>query len=988
MNPLSDNHGVTEAGSELLAIFAGLKRRGQILTLISGLGWVLAGVALLLFGFIVALGWFGGTGLRALSWVVIILGTVALSTLGLLLPLLNLSQSEAVARKIGQLFPDLASDVLTANQLALAPHQAGFSQDLVLRHLRMVHQAITEIPIGGVIFPMRSLTWPGLALVAATAVGIVTQTFFAGATTAGLASLWREPIPPDPKIDRVSAMAPVVGDLTLTLRYPEYFDREERRLNAISGGLVAPLGTTVVIEGTSLVPRSDRGVIRLPDGSQRPLSVGVDGTVHGRFVVGGPGNFSLALGTRSLLMEGPTRNIEVEADRPPVIRVLRPTKRVEVAEDGEVVIELEAEDDHGLRYLDLVLRTESGLELRKTIIHLADQVRRLKTQYRWTPESVKIEDKADIQLEVEAFDNDSILGPKSGQSEAIDICVLTPLSRHKNAINDQNGALDMLVALLARRLETPLTNARRGKAAEERFTMLQRETEDALGKMAHLIQVLNRDSLSPKQVTDTFVSVRQDLSNQLFHEARLYGGGGSGDFRKRKGVDRVTIRLLESAIVRVDDLIIEQQLSRVVHAGGTLEHQRDEIETLLKKYNRTRAEPLRRALIESIARMEEALQRLERDVEAFRGKVGDTFLNPSSLLNFDPMGSLSKLKSLLADGDLLAATRLIQTLESDLGRLLAGLEGALLSFRTERFGEGERYIGELLDKLLSIEAGQLQLRRETTAMQRRYQERLVAAMRGRIDPLVKRHLQKTRKMHRSVKKIKTQKSEAGRLRLAQLRITVREMRLALSQGDLDEALQIAGEIRELTTDWQVETGSKRPSEIRDVRRTAKQIVEEITQAFPRPSQLLSDRDLRLARSYASRQRHLLGKTRKLRTWTGIQKSATRFLSNRASGALRAVIDHMAAAITSLDKKQVRQALLDQSEALEELARLREDLKRGNEVAPLESRPIVLRGKVELPDPDDYEVPPEFREDILEAMHGDLPYRYEAAIRSYYENLVR
>jgi hypothetical protein len=64
------------------------------------------------------------------------------------------------------------------------------------------------------------------------------------------------------------------------------------------------------------------------------------------------------------------------------------------------------------------------------------------------------------------------------------------------------------------------------------------------------------------------------------------------------------------------------------------------------------------------------------------------------------------------------------------------------------------------------------------------------------------------------------------------------------------------------------------------------------------------------------------------------------------------------------------------------------MKRGNEVSPIKSRPIVLRGRIELPSPSDYEVPPEFRNDILKAMHGDLPNQYEEAIKRYYENLVQ
>ena len=155
-----------------------------------------------------------------------------------------------------------------------------------------------------------------------------------------------------------------------------------------------------------------------------------------------------------------------------------------------------------------------------------------------------------------------------------------------------------------------------------------------------------------------------------------------------------------------------------------------------------------------------------------------------------------------------------------------------------------------------------------------------------------------------------------------------------------------------------------------------------------PATLMTDRDRRLTKNYASKQRLLMYRTKKLKSWAGNQKSAMRFLSNRASGALNNVAARMLEAISSLESKSIRSAVNEQSAALDELARLREDLKRGNEVAPLESRPIILHGRVEIPDPDDYEVPPEFRDEILEAMEGDLPERYQAAIKKYYETLVQ
>jgi hypothetical protein len=972
--------------NQLVGALLGLRRRGQWLTLLGGVGWTFAGYTALFLGLVAALGWWGGSNLRALGWVAVGLGTLGLLVIALVLPLVHLSRPEAVALRIGRSFPQLASDVLSASQLAGSRSTGSFAEALVIGHLKSVREMVSSLPSSR-IYSARSLIWPSVALAASLMAGASVRSALPGVVETGLASLWSEPKPPSQTAKRVSAKAPVVGDLALTLRYPEYLKREERRLDSISGGVVAPLGTTVVLEGKSLVPGADRGIVNLPGGGQSPLSVGVDEMIRGRFIVSAAGAFSLAVGTRHLLVEGPECKLEVARDQSPLARMLRPTGPVDVTKDGEVNLEFEAEDDQGLDHIDLVLRTGTNLELQKTVMQLSDQVRRFKTEYRWTPESVRIGDETSVQLEIVAYDNDTISGPKPGRTEPLDVRILTPLSRHKSAAKEQNKALDSMIDLLAHRLENPVPGNKRTGEANERFIVIRRETEDLLGRTARLILALNKDPLTSKRVADAFAQIRQDLSNQLLHESRLYGDE-LADLRKRRGVDRVTVRLLEAAVIRVDDLLIEQQLSLVVHAGGELEGERGELSKLLATFNRTRTESARRAVLDAISRMEDSIRRLEQDVEAIRGKIGDTYVNPSSFVRLDLFGMLGKLKSLLAAGEFSQATLLVKDLETSLGRLMAGLEGGLISFRTERFGEGERFIGELLDRVMTIEAGQLQLRRETTALQRRYQERLVEIMRGRIDPLVKKQLARVDKIRRVIDGFGSLEDENDRMRLVRLRVATQELKLALNQGDLEEARQAAREVLELADELSNDGGGGDLNGIKDLKQTVKKLDEEVAEAYPRPAQLLSTRDRRLTRNFAVKQRLIANQTRKLQSWADNQSNATRFLSHQASDTLRTAAEQMSDAISFLEAQRVRRALGEQSAALDRLARLREDLKTGGEIAPIESRPMVLGGRVELPEPDDYEVPPEFRKDILEAMHGDLPSKYQDAIKKYYETLVQ
>ena len=984
----NDNATYEVEAAALSRLLSTLRRTGIILTLLTGLGWTAAVSAVLGALLVASLGWWGGDALRLAGWLICLATAVCVFFLTTVVPYRKLKRPDAVAKRIGEVYPALASRVLSASQMASDPSSRAFSPFMVSAHLRTVREAVAERVPEDRVFPKRRMAVPAFFLTAAISGAAAAFAAAPQIMEVGLGSLMAERRPPSRRNRRISAKAPVVGDLAVLLKYPEYLGRPDRNLDSISGGFVAPLGTTVILKGRALVPEAEKGEIHLPDGGRTALSVGDKGMVRGSFVVASGGPFYLSLGTDNVMIEGPVRNIETEVDASPAIRLLRPTGKVELSADDELILELEAEDDHAISHIDVVLRFGEETALRKTIVRFADTIKRIKTKYRWSPESIRIGDETILKLELEAFDNDTIMGPKPGRTEPLTIQFLTAHSRHISALEEQNSALDGLIDLLAYRLETPVPSSKQSDEATARFGIIRGQTEDLLAKAATLIGVLNRDTLTPKRVVDTFVQIRQDLSNQLMFEARLYEDDALGEFKDRLGVDRVTRRLLERAVVRVDDLIIDQQLSRVVHTGSTLETERTELSRLLARYMETRSESVRRALLEAIGNMEKEVRKLEKHLEQVRGKVGDAYLNPSAMVQMDLLGSLSTLRDLLADDEVKDAVALVHRMETDLGRLLAGLEGGLLSFRTERFGEGERFLGELLDRVMGLESGQLQLRRETIALKRNYQERLNDVMRGKINPLVKKQLKRVDKMTQLIGRLKAPGNTPEEALLERLKKAVSELGLALNQGDLDEARQVTEEVGEASDEWLLGIRKNPPAALEILSKEAAGLIAEINDAYPKPQELLGEKDTKTARVRAQDQRELLAKTRKLRTWIKRQSEETRFLSHRALESLTQVMRRMSRSAAGLESRQIGEALEEQSEALDELARLREDLKRGDEAAPFESRPVVLGGRVTLPDPDEFEVPPEFRDDILEAMRGDLPNQYEEAIKRYYERLVK
>ncbi len=967
-----------------------LKTRGLVITCFCGFIWIISALILSASAFTAALGWWGGSTTRILGWTLIISGIFATALLGLMQPIRKLRRKDAVLLRIGEVYPHMASDVRTAGQLAAIGvsgliETTRFSPILVAEQLTMVHRFLDDIMPQGLVFPLRRLLPPFIAMLLSLGVFISAKITAPEIIDLGMRSIFYDNRPPM-KGRRVLEKTPVVADLSVTLKYPEYLKQKKRKLDNVSGGFSAPLGTSVFLNGRSLVKNTTQGEIRLPDGSNIPLSIKSNGDVAGNFVIGSAGKFIISLGNDQLMTDGPPGDIELEADSPPSIHLLRPSGQIEIGEDGEVELEFEAADDHGISRIDIVVRSGSSPEIRKTAVRLTDDIKQFKTKFRWRPSGIRLDSNdMDLEIEMEAYDDDTILGPKSGRTETLAVKLLTPQSRHNNALEEQNKTLDNLVDLLAYRLENPIPAGKTSASdAAARYASVRGQTEDLLATAAKLIGRLSRDALTPKRVIDTFVQIRRDLSNQLLFEGRLYEGQTIQDHRNRQGVDRVTSRLLERAISQVDDIIIEQQMSKIVKDGSILESSRIELMEILTRYVQTRSESLRRNLIDSIDKIESELINLEKQIERIRGKVGDTFVN-SSRLRIDLLDTFSKLKKLLADEDISGATSLAKRIQNDLGRLLAALERSLLSFRTERFGEGDGFPNDLLERVMAIEEDQLQLRRDTVALKRSSLERLSNLMKGKIEPLVKKELTRWEKMRKLKQDMKLKDDPSFEELLER---TLEELGLALSQGDLEEARQVAEELKGIGGDAMNIVSPKNKPLLRALQSEAKQTIAEITDAIPKPAQLLSEKDARRANIRSVEQRLILSKTRNLRAWIKKQSDKSKFLSSRVSDSLSESIKRMSDSVSQLELRQISQSIEEQSLALNQLSELREELKRGGESVPIESRALILNGRVELPTPDQFIVPAEFRADILEAMRGDYPSLYEEAIKKYYEALVR
>ncbi len=249
-------------------------------------------------------------------------------------------------------------------------------------------------------------------------------------------------------------LAPVpmtwLGEVAMDAKPPAYLHRSDGGLRPFRDAQV-PVGTVITVRGLpSIAGRSI--VLVLPDEEVPFVDDGQGGLVTHYTV---KKSTELAIGARFgdvLIRQIDTMTIDAIADAPPDV-VLEGAPRVaRLLDEPNISIRYEAKDDHGLREVNLVLRSGAREERRvlsrpsgdKTSDRGGYELRSSDAFFRKT--------HAPVEVTVEARDNDPVTGPKWGRSPAIQI--LPPAIGEPEALRlaALTAARDALTDVLAARL--------------------------------------------------------------------------------------------------------------------------------------------------------------------------------------------------------------------------------------------------------------------------------------------------------------------------------------------------------------------------------------------------------------------------------------------------------------------------------------------------------------------------------------------------------
>jgi hypothetical protein len=947
--------------------------------------------------------------LTAVTLAVLALGAL---TLGLLRPARALREDRAAARRVGALLPPLASDLLSAVELAddgQGQEHRGpplISSELVHAFHGDVARALEPVQPRALV-PLGQAGLAVLALVAA-AVAVATAAWLLPGVALGLRTLVHRP-----SLFEGAAVSqqPLVGDVRIVYQYPAYTGLPPRTVEGSTGDLVAVKGTHVRIETRPL--RSARKALLLmgEEGERGELPAALAGGVLSAELTlmdSGSYRFWLQPLLGRAVREGRSHRIQAETDTPPRVEIQGPADRLELATPRPIEIGYSASDDYGLGAVDLVYRVGDQPEQRQ-LLRDARGARTAQGRTLWDPSTAGLVGGGErIAYRIEAHDRDEISGAKAGTSRTLYVLIQNAHENLEDRLDRQREVLERLVGDLGDRLELGKDQPGGGPETEPATRLAGLATvheaeESHLTLLGRLIDDDRREATLGKALRAALAGIADRLEHLLREEADALGA------ERGKPVGAALARMdplaarhaaeLEKDVLLLDDLIGRQRLEDLASLGKELTDAHQRLQDLLARYKATKDEALRRQLEREARELRSRIAELAQKIAALKAR-NDV---PEEWRNLPDMKSVAdqakKLDDLLEKGDTGDLEKALAELGNDLQDLRQMLDQNLEGFGAERFPQENRVVADLMKKIGELEGDERSLQKETQGLSEKQEAELERRLKGQMDDFIKREEEKIEKLKQRLGGVATgdpesalsEEIERARESAKQMKRLFEERDLAEAKGEaeraassLDRAADDLGEAMEgrrgkRRSDPDHDKSTEAVGEARGI---AQEIADDLGQLLPKAGDTLTPEQREQARQQAERQGAIGNRTedaageaaKRLGKMPGLEK---------AESELKSAASRMRQAAEQLRKSESKQAAGAERDAADRLAKLRDSLQERTMGGGRQHH-----DPVRIPGADESSAPRAWRQELLDAMKEKAPERFRDEVRRYYEELVK
>jgi hypothetical protein len=840
---------------------------------------------------------------------------------------------------------------------------------------------------------------------------------------------------------------PLVGDLALTLHFPEYTGRAVKVIPNSAGDFEAPKGTRVAVTATTLTPVT-AAHLRFGDGeafTEQTLTVTDGREVRAEFVVGEKTNwrFAVVLPSNETLVESLARRVKVTADQPPQVVLQLPAEDLELDDLRRLPVAFEARDDIALGSVNVVVALAADLEHPEKLSQPAVKGRQYAGRDEVNLDVVQVQPGDRIAIYVEAFDTNTVDGPQRGVSATRYVTVHSPQQKHFELTERLRALVDTLVNALGDRLEVDFYVDEGAPPLKARITTYRTSTDEALDAFSAIVDEMTDDPLTPKEVRlaltgrlGSFENAVQSERAQLKAFDQPLEAGTRAARDQANKANELVVDPLEQTIVLVEAMVARLALEDMAAIAEELKTARDQLKDLIQQYKQNPKDAaLKARIMRDLKRLKSRIDEMRARMAQLRQKLPQEFLNLDGMKKDEvakglnkTKDQLSELEKMLEEGNIDEALKALEEMEQALDELSDSLNKDMNDLHAETNPEMQKALSELMDQTRDLMRQQKDISSETEQMAQEKAEAerkvLEEELKAKLDAI----RTKTKAFEKTVNALdpSTMRSSAAD-ELAHLKARAEKLDGAMERKALLEALEMAGRAQdhldrlERSTQYDRRAKAQQP-QIRKAKGEAQAIEQALSDLFEEARKKMQQQAAQgqpQQQKLGEEQAALSEAVQKLQQRMGEQGSETpegkpqapgeqgkpqqsgapkkgegakipgldSKLQDRAGKAAQA----MKQAGQQLQRGRPGQARPGQQQAMSELQGIMEGLKQANKPQKAQrqsQRPNQGKDKVEIPEADDHQSPAAFRKDLLDAMKDKAPEQWQEPVKRYYESLIK
>lgn len=916
--------------------------------------------------------------------------------------------------------------------------QPIFSASLAEARILQVQGAMKLIsPVN--IVPVRYFRTRAKFLIAVSAIFFSLLLFFPSATTQMMGMLLLPPLTQAKKLHRDMQYDIVVGDISVTYRFPAYTQLPPRTIHNSDGHLEAIKGTEVLLQARAIQPIRGAALL-LDDRKTAPLQVDEDGSkVTGRLQLLKTGYYRFQCMTKGgALQRGPTHTMRILHDQYPKIELLSPKIDQEVQEREALELEYQFSDDFGVMRIELVYENLSSQEFRKpqriTLHNFELPPRSGKHRSTWQLQTLPFGAGDNIKYYIEVFDNDTISGPKRSRSAVRHIKIFSPFEQHDKLLARQEELHQRMVILLADLLEAPPIQNTPHARLVDHFEMLNHKSRSLTADFGKLLKAMREDTLAVPYTLIAIDNLLRRLSGR--NHTRMYttyrlqevtpDSFDSNTHQSSRLVDMLQSQRLSEIPDHEDDvyaftlLLNRQRLDVLQKLSQQLTQAQNRLRELLEQYRQKRDEVTRQALLHEMQRIERLIREIQRRMQRLSQQVPDEYLNLQAFRDQKSLDHLSKMRQMLQKNDLEAAAQELANMARSVERMVSQMDRYAKEGGGQMVSQMAAAIQEMIDRIHQLEQKQERLAKRTQKVEREVSKRMQKAMQKKLKEMLKKQIERAQKILSHLEHIaKTTQSDLERYRShlthKQLMQHAKDLEQVLEQGDVYEALQIIPRYNNESNRFLYELNllqrlfrSYRPDKAKNAVAARKRLISanklaqairrDLEKMFPSPQDHLTSSEQQQLKRYRDMQQRLRNEAEQLhKRFSRMAQQMPVFKPSMQRG-IRGASDDMRRASQKLGQSEPQPAHSHQQKAISKLRDVRNQMQQSMQPSSQrrggqgERQGGQGRGyrheKIDIPDASSHQAPKELRQDILDAMREKYPQKYKEPVNRYYEKLAK